>query len=158
MASDAIFKYIKSHFSRARCVTNTYEVSSSTNSGFADLIEWYSLYFGPPYWTWKSRRTQNTINTILTDLQTRISRKWHFLSLNDTSGSTEITIMYLNMASEATGPHERTETSCIVSDWVSQVKGEINKQTNKLGGHLGFKCQMISEHGKNLSIRSGLQT
>ena len=38
--------------------------------------------------------------------------------------------MYLNMASEATGPQERTEASCIVSDWVSQVKGEINKQTN----------------------------
>ena len=47
MASDAIFKYIKSHYSRPRCVTNTYEVSFSTNSGFADLIEWYSLYFGP---------------------------------------------------------------------------------------------------------------
>ena len=46
MAPDAIFKYIKSHFSRARCVTNTYEVSFSTNSGFADLMEWYSLYFG----------------------------------------------------------------------------------------------------------------
>ena len=46
MASNVIFKYIKSHFSRARCVTNTYEVLFSTNSGFADLIEWYSLYFG----------------------------------------------------------------------------------------------------------------
>ena len=38
--------------------------------------------------------------------------------------------MYLNMASEATGPQERTEASCIVCDWVSQVKGETNKQTN----------------------------
>ena len=46
MASKAIFKYIKSHFSRARCVTNTYEVSFSTNCGFPDLIEWYSLYIG----------------------------------------------------------------------------------------------------------------
>ena len=46
MASNAMFKYIKSHYSRPRCVTYTYEVSISTNSGFADLIEWYSLYFG----------------------------------------------------------------------------------------------------------------
>ena len=46
MASDAIFNYIKSHFSRARCVINTDEVSFTTNFGFADLIEWYSLYFG----------------------------------------------------------------------------------------------------------------
>ena len=45
-ASDAIFKYINSHFSRVRCVTNSYKVSFSTNSGFADLIEWYSLYCG----------------------------------------------------------------------------------------------------------------
>ena len=46
MASNAIFKYINSKFSRARCVTKTCEVSFLTNSSFADLIKWYSLYFG----------------------------------------------------------------------------------------------------------------
>ena len=46
MASEAISKYINSDFSRARCVAKTYEVSFSTNPGFTDLIEWYSLYFG----------------------------------------------------------------------------------------------------------------
>ena len=46
MASDAIFKYLNSHLSRARWVIKTYEVSFFTNFGFADLIEWYSLYFG----------------------------------------------------------------------------------------------------------------
>ena len=46
MASDAIFEYIDTDFSRARCATKTYEVPFSTYSGFADLIEWYLLYFG----------------------------------------------------------------------------------------------------------------
>ena len=46
MASEAIFKYINSDFSRARCVIKTYEVSLSNSFGFAEPIEGYSLYFG----------------------------------------------------------------------------------------------------------------
>ena len=34
--------YLNSDFFRARCVTKTYEVSFSPNSGFADLTEWYT--------------------------------------------------------------------------------------------------------------------
>ena len=38
-------EYLNTDFSRDRCTTKTYEVPFSTYSGFADLIEWYSLYF-----------------------------------------------------------------------------------------------------------------
>ena len=83
---------------------------------------WFSICHRQPFWAAILNlkvKTDPKYNKIpfYQICKARISRKWHFLGLNDTSGSREITVMYLNMASEATGPQERTEASCIVSDW-----------------------------------------